>query len=39
MEEKREYHEPELRSHGKVTDTTRDEWDEPYDADDILCWS
>ena len=38
--EKREYHTPELRLHGKVGDITRDSSDDPYDfSDGIECYS
>ena len=37
--EKRDYHTPVLREHGRVTDTTRDGNDDPLVLDDIDCWS
>lgn len=38
MKEKKEYHEPEIRDHGKLTVVTQDAFDDPFALDDIECW-
>lgn len=38
-EEKKSYHEPELRNHGSLTVVTKDAFDEPIGLfDDFDCW-
>ena len=40
MDEKKVYHEPELREYGSVTEITLDITDDPLDlSGDLDCWS
>jgi hypothetical protein len=38
MNDKKEYHEPEIRDHGTLTVVTQDAFDDPFGLDNIECW-